>query len=118
MNTKKMEKMPEETQPDNTIQYQEKLDLLRKQLEDGSTFNQACNVLGDIDSNLKNRITEDFLKVIIAEQHFGEGQDIDDIALFLDLPYEEVENIRDDLLEEINKELVIGNYKSISKMTH
>ena len=84
--------------------YEHATRIIRKNLDDGQTYEQACKPLNDIDQNLKQFIMDDFLKILIAEEHFGTGVDIDDLALHLGLTYEKIESSRDDLIKDIVRE--------------
>ncbi|MFZ5775509.1 MAG: hypothetical protein ACOY3Z_08510 [Thermodesulfobacteriota bacterium] len=64
---------------------------VRIKLLAGQSYNQACDTLVDLDQEMRDFVRNDFLKILIAEEHFGAGADISDIALLLGLPYEEVE---------------------------
>jgi hypothetical protein len=103
---------------DDEILYEQAVQKMRKEIAKGKTFAQACEILQDIGKNLRPLIQDDFLKIIVAEQHFGEGRGIDDVALFLDLPYETVEASKDKIMSEFD-ELFSGHLSPhISKMTH
>jgi len=103
---------------DNEIHYEQAVQKMRKEIAKGKTFAQACEILQDIEEYLRPLIQDDFLKIIVAEQHFGEGRGIDDVALFLDLPYETVEASKDKIMSEFD-ELFSGHLSPhISKMTH
>jgi len=85
--------------------YEIAIKKLRLALSRGLTYDQACNTLTDIDHEMKSFITEDFLKILIAEEHFGSGVEIDDMALLLGLPYERLEACRTAMIEEVDQEI-------------
>ena len=103
---------------EDEILYEQAVLKMRKEIGKGKTFAQACEILRDVRENLRPLIQDDFLKIIIAEQHFGQGRGIDDVALFLDLPYETVEASRAKIMSEFD-EMFSGHISPhISKITH
>ncbi len=103
---------------DDDFLYEQAVLRMRREIAKGKTFAQACETLKDIDENLRPIIQDDLLKIIIAEQHFGQGRGIDDVALFLDLPYDLVEASRARIISDFD-EMITGHYSNtISKMTH
>jgi hypothetical protein len=103
---------------EDEILYEQAVLKMRKEIAKGKTFAQACEILRDVNENLRPLIQDDFLKIIIAEQHFGQGRGIDDVALFLDLPYETVEASRAKIMSEFD-EMFSGQISPhISKLTH
>lgn len=98
--------------------YEKAVKSIRYNLAKGLTFDEACSRLTDIDQDLKTFITEDFLKILIAEEHFGSGLEIDDIALILGLPSEKIEACRINMIEEVVQEITSIRRHAISTMTH
>jgi len=85
-------------------EYEHAVKKLREELSKGRTYEQACDVLIDISHEMKTFVIEDFLKIIIAEEHFGAGIEVSDIALLLDLPFEKVEFAKLTLLKDMMQE--------------
>ena len=98
--------------------YEQTLRRLRIEVDKGKTYAQACRSINSVDQDMHSDIADDFLKVLIAERHFGEGYGIDDIALLLDVSYEKIEAVRDYMLREIGNSLSREKGKSGSKLTH
>lgn len=98
--------------------FEEAVSKMRNEVARGKTFNEACEALTKIDKNLRPLIRDDALKIIVAEKHFGQGVSIDDVALFLDLPYEKVEASRTLILQEFNEFFSHAEKDEISSMTH
>ena len=90
---------------DDELFYEQTIRQLRLEINKGKTYDQACKVLTGVEKQLKQEIGEDFLKMIVAERHFGDGYGLDDIALFLDISYEKIEQIRDFMLRDIGSSL-------------
>lgn len=84
--------------------YESATRMIRRSIDQGCTYDEACDIISNLDHDLKNFIKEDFLKIIIAEEHFGTGLDMDDLALYLGLSYEKVESTRDALISDIVRE--------------
>ena len=84
--------------------YEAAVQKLRLELTRGKTYDQACDSLTDLDQSLKVFVRDEFLKTIIAEEHFGAGVEISDIALLLGLPYEKVESTLLTLLNDMVRE--------------
>jgi hypothetical protein len=96
------------TSSDEELFYEQSIRRLRSEINKGRTYKQACRALSDIERYLQKEIGEDFLKIIIAERHFGGGYGIDDIALLLDVPYERIEEIRNHMLLDLSSSLERG----------
>lgn len=96
-------------------EYERAVKKIREALSQGRTYDHACNTLADISQEIKTFVKEDFLKIIIAEEHFGAGHEISDIALFLDLPYEQVESVRLDLLNDMAQETKCHRERQLKK---
>ncbi len=87
---------------DEQVFYEQTIQRMRAEINRGKTFEQACKSLSSDEKYLQKEIGDDFLKIIIAEQHFAGGFGIDDVALLLDVPYEKVEEIRDYMLSDLS----------------
>jgi hypothetical protein len=85
-------------------EYERAVKKMREELSRGRTYDHACDTLADISQEIRAFVREDFLKIIIAEEHFGAGIEISDIALFLELPYEKVESARLTLINDMMRE--------------
>lgn len=97
--------------------YEYAIKQIRRGLSKGLTYEQACNTLTDIDHDMKIFIIEDFLKILIAEEHFGSGLEIDDMALLLGLPYEKIVASRTAMIEEVDQEIKTLYPATVSRMT-
>ena len=98
--------------------YEEAVASLRSELDHGRTFDHACEQLDDIDQELRALIIDDFLKILIAEDHFGSGKGLDDIALFLGIPYETLETARFEMLQEVGEEMASQYRANVRDTTH
>jgi len=100
------------------ILYEQAMRRLRLEIDKGRTYAQACRAISGLEQELTNEIGEDFLRIIIAERHFGEGYGIDDLALLLDIEYEKIEAIRDYMLRDIGNSLTREKRRLVSTSTH
>ncbi|MCK5232202.1 MAG: hypothetical protein KAR13_18160 [Desulfobulbaceae bacterium] len=103
---------------EDDMYFDKALDLLRSEINKGRTLAQAGRVLTWMNGELKNTVLDEFIKIIIAEQHFGGGRGIDDIALFLDIPYEKVEGIKRVVEKELSLFLPYMEDPAINLTTH
>jgi hypothetical protein len=85
-------------------EYEEAVKKMREELSRGGTYDHACEALAHISQEIKTFVREDFLKIIIAEEHFGAGIKLCDIALFLELPHEKIEATLLVLLSDMQRE--------------
>lgn len=89
------------TASDEELFYEQTIRRLRLETSRGKTYDQACRILSDVEKHLHSEIEADFLKIIVAERHFGDGYGIDDIALLLDLPYAKIEEVRNHMMRDL-----------------
>lgn len=85
-------------------EYEHAVKKMREELSRGQTYDHAYDTLVDISQEIKSFVREDFLKTIIAEEHFGAGIELSDIALFLELPYEKVTSAKIALINDMMQE--------------
>ncbi len=110
--------IPDWTETDDSdFLYEQAIRQMRLELSRGRTYRQACRAISTLDRSLKEVVESDFLKIVIAERHFGDGNGIDDIALMLDVPYETVASLKEEMLEEVGEELASRRVLR-SLMTH
>jgi hypothetical protein len=88
--------------PERHRMYEQAISKLRLRISEGQTYFQAVDTLADLDLEVRTFIEEDFLKILIAEEHFGADVPIEDMALFLGLPLKRIETCRDSLIQEMN----------------
>ncbi len=85
---KKLE-MPEfsfkEFTPEEGRIYEEAMNQFRMSLGAGKTLKQAYESYAISDISLQKLIQADFLKILIAERHFGKQQPLEEIATALDV---------------------------------
>ncbi len=84
--------------------YELAVQKLRLNLAQGFTYDQACDTLSDLDAEMRAFVRDDFLKILIAEEHFGAGLELTDLALFLNLSCEQIESAALSLLNDMVRE--------------
>ena len=98
--------------------YDQAIAKMREKVAQGGTYDEACAFLADTPPDLRRVIADDFLKIVIAEEHFGARRGLDDIALFLGLEYDRVIKARDEMLNEVGEEMARQFRENMSRMTH
>jgi hypothetical protein len=86
--------------PDEDRIYEEAINRFRSVLETGKSLREAYDSYSIDDKDLENLIRADFLKIVIAERHFGKGQTLEDLAEALGVPLELVQNTKNRMLQE------------------
>ncbi len=84
---KKPSDMPEfafkQFTPDEGKTYDEAVSAYRKAIEAGKTLKEAYESYSIGDKELESLIQADFLKIMIAEMHFGKRQTVEEVAKVL-----------------------------------
>lgn len=99
------------------MQYEDATRQIRRKLAQGNTYEEACRHLSDLKPTFKAYVFEDFLKILIAEEHLGNNAPIDDLALLFGLPYDTMEKAVKNLLEEIAWETTVDFVGAVSGPT-
>jgi hypothetical protein len=86
--------------PDEDRIYEEAINRFRSVLETGKSLREAYDSYSIDDKDLENLIRADFLKIVIAERHFGKGQTLEDLAGALGVPLELVQDTKNRMLQE------------------
>jgi transcription initiation factor TFIIIB Brf1 subunit/transcription initiation factor TFIIB len=81
--------------------YDEAVAKFRETVEAGKTLRQAYESYAIDDKELEKLIQADFLKILIAERHFGQRQSLDDIARALDVPASLIRETHARMLQEV-----------------
>jgi hypothetical protein len=81
--------------------YSEAVEAFRQAVGSGKTLRQAYDSYTVADQELANLIQADFLKIMIAERHFGQGQPLDEIAKAFDVPVTLVKETHARMLQEV-----------------
>lgn len=101
---KKKPDMPEfsfkEFTPEESNIYEEAVNKYREAIAAGKTLKQAYENYPIIDPELKSLIQADFLKILIAESHFGKGQSLEEVAKVLDVSLDLIKETHARMLQE------------------
>ncbi|HTG00658.1 MAG TPA: hypothetical protein VK654_08740 [Nitrospirota bacterium] len=101
---KKKADMPEfefkEFTPEESAIYEQAVSKFREAVGTGKTLRQAYESFPVEDKELRGLIHADFLKILIAERHFGQKQTLADIAKELDVPAKLITEVHARMLQE------------------
>jgi transcription initiation factor TFIIIB Brf1 subunit/transcription initiation factor TFIIB len=81
--------------------YEEAIPKFREAVDAGKTLRQAYESYAIADKKLEKLIQVDFLKILIAERHFGQHQSLDDIAKALDVSASLIKDTHARMLQEV-----------------
>jgi len=102
---RKKEDMPEFSFKEFTHEegkiYEKTVTGLRQAIAAGKTLRQAYDSYEIPDKELGKIIQADFLKIIIAERHFGQRQSLEEIAKSLDVTQDLLKNTLARMLQEV-----------------
>jgi hypothetical protein len=102
--TKKKADMPEfsfkEFTPEEGRIYEEAVNRFREAIAAGKTLRQAYESYAISDKELETIIQADFLKIMIAELHFGKGQSLEEVAKALSVSNELIQDTKKRMLQE------------------
>ena len=87
------------TQEESNI-YDEAVNKYRQAIAAGKTLKQAYENYSITNQELKSLIQADFLKILIAESHFGKGQSLEDVAKVLDVSLDLIKETHARMLQE------------------
>ena len=96
--------MPEftfkEFTPEESAIYEDAVNKFREATAAGKTLRQAYETCPVADKELEKIIQADFLKIMIAERHFGQRQALEDLARSLDVPLDLIKDTLARMLQE------------------
>jgi hypothetical protein len=102
---KQKDEMPEfsfkEFTPEESRIYEEAMNAYRDSIAAGKTLKQAYEAYSIADQVLQSLIQADFLKVLIAERHFGKQQPLEKVAKDLDVSLDLVMDTHARMLQEV-----------------
>jgi hypothetical protein len=103
--SKKKEDMPtfsfKEYTPEESKIYEDAIKGFQQAITAGKTLRQAYDSYEIKDKELVKIIQADFLKIIIAERHFGKHQSLEEIAKNLDVTHDLIKNTLARMLQEV-----------------
>jgi hypothetical protein len=102
---KKKPDMPEflfkEFTPEESAIYEEAVIKFREAIAAGKTLRQAYESYAVANKELEALIQADFLKIMIAEQHFAQQQSLEDVAGSLGVSLDLVRDTHKRMLQEV-----------------
>jgi hypothetical protein len=102
---KKKADMPEfdfkEFTPEESRIYEEAVNKYREAVSAGKDLRQAYESYSIADKQLETLIQADFLKIMIAERHFGQGHALEEIARTLGVTLDLVKATHARMLQEV-----------------
>ncbi len=101
---KKKQDMPEfsfkDFTPEESKIYEDAIKKFREAISAGKTLKQAYESYSIADQELRSLVQADFLKIMIAERHFGSGQPLEEVARALSIPNDLVRDTKKRMLQE------------------
>ncbi|KWT91692.1 hypothetical protein [Candidatus Magnetominusculus xianensis] len=95
--------------------YDSAMEKLNKSIAQGLNFNDAVSRLDIADEELKRFITDDFLKIFIAQLHYEKGLPLKDVASAMSIPYERVMEAHKAMLQDVQITSIAEYHKGLSK---
>jgi hypothetical protein len=81
--------------------YKKSIEAIRKNIQNGQTFDLACEAISVEDEQLRRMIIDDALKIEIAEMHYGKNIPLLEISKRLDVSMERLIKANNEMLEEV-----------------
>ncbi|MBF0516224.1 MAG: hypothetical protein HQK97_03755 [Nitrospirae bacterium] len=107
-------KYKEYTKEESKI-YDSAMEKLKKSIAQGLTFDEAASQLDIADPELKQLITDDFLKIFIVEHHYEKGLPLKDVATRMSISHERVMEAHKAMLQDVQVTAISEYHKGISK---
>ena len=92
--------------------YDIEIGKLIKRLQSGQSLKEACSAIDAVDEELKQVIADDVLKIIIAELHYNQGMNFEQVAQRLKITVKEIEETNKIMIEDVM--LTVKNKNSAS----
>ena len=81
--------------------YEEAIKTLKGCVDSGVGYEEAVNKLTVMDAELKQLISDDFLKILIVEMHYEGGMAAKEVASKLGVSVELIMATKNEMLEEV-----------------
>ena len=81
--------------------YEMAMDKIMKGLKEGLSFHECCNSLTIEDEELKGFITDDALKIVIADMHYNRGLSLEHVADTIQLPMDVINKANEEMMEDV-----------------
>ncbi len=103
----------EDLKSETMKEYEKASGKIREGLAAGLNFDSACAAIEVKDEALRKSIIDDMLKVLIAEEHFGNNVRLDELSRRLNVPLERLEAAKTAMLEDVRDTSIKAFYKSL-----
>jgi len=81
--------------------YDREIKRLQKLIADGATYGDACKTITLDDPEMRQIITDDLLKVVIAELHYSKGKSFEQIAQSLSVAVSDIQKMHRIMIEDV-----------------
>ncbi len=92
--------------------YDTEIGKLIKRLQSGQSLNEACSTIDAADEELRQVIADDVLKIVIAELHYNQGMNFEQVAQRLNITVKQIEDTNRIMIEDVM--LTVKNKNSTS----
>lgn len=92
--------------------YDEAMESMQQTIAGGGTYEQACEAISIEDSELRAIVQEDFLRIMIANFHFGQKESLKDLAIRLSVSEERLQKLIPGILHDIGMDAAEKNRES------
>ncbi|MCG6550799.1 MAG: hypothetical protein L7F77_00620 [Candidatus Magnetominusculus sp. LBB02] len=107
-------KYKEYTKEESRI-YDQAMEILKKSMDQGLSFDDAVLRLDIADEELKRLICDDFMKIFIVQFHYEKGLGLKDVAKRLGITHERVTEAHKAMLQDVQITSIAEYHKGISK---
>ncbi|NOZ24553.1 MAG: hypothetical protein GXO94_00425 [Nitrospirae bacterium] len=81
--------------------YDMEMGKLIERLKSGQSLKEACSAINAADEELRQIIADDGLKIVIAELHYNQGMDFEQVAYRLKTTVEQIEETNRIMIEDV-----------------
>lgn len=85
--------------------YKRSIEIIRRNIENGQSFDLACEAISVQDEGLRRSIIDDALKIEIAEMHYGRNIPFIEISKRLQVSMERLLKANEEMLEDVMNNL-------------
>jgi hypothetical protein len=86
--------------PEEDRIYSEAITKIREGMQNGLSFEDACNSIDVKDEELKEFILDDALKIMIAEMHYGKAMALEEVAKALNVSMGRISKASLEMIED------------------
>ncbi len=110
------EGLPDDAFKTETAKTYEKAEAtIREKLAQGLDFDSACAAVSVKDEELRKDIIDDMLKVLIAEEHFGKGVSLAEMAKKLGIEANRLDKAKAEMMEDVKEASVKAFYRGLGQ---